>query len=489
MHFIISDNIPRFVSQAQNINYPLFQLQPVPWDDYGKKTLFSVFFWPNDKNKLSIGKVKIISSDPKNYNGNGQIVMPPYFKSLNDSYVSLGQNIEYYKQLHNITVFNSEEYLKGINDLPLNYHLIEEFENLNEFKSSLIRYVEAEKALKLGLRAINGKTISSNLKFTYHCRVSKHAGEHVVSFDFSKKNDLSTRTYCIIGENGTGKTQFLSRLALSISGEDSLDDAFFDDSKRPLFSKVIVVSYSAFDDFKIPKKGEKYSYVYCGLKDNGSFISQSRMLLKIKTAIDKIITKERGDILYNIFHKLFSHDDVNMIYTEIVGQDSYQSINSLSSGQKILFFVFCEILSNIRNESIIIFDEPELHLHPTAISRVYPTLNYILECFDSYAIIATHSPLIIQDIPSSHVYLFERYGNTPHVTHLGIESFGENVSKISRYIFNTRDTPPFYQEKLRDLSKLHSQNDIESMFELDLSLNAKLFLTSCYQNEKAKSSE
>lgn len=52
----------------------------------------------------------------------------------------------------------------------------------------------------------------------------------------------------------------------------------------------------------------------------------------------------------------------------------------------------------------------------------------LLEEFDSYAIIATHSPLIIQEIPSKYIRSLTIH--TPDN-----ECFGENVTKITDDIF------------------------------------------------------
>ena len=62
-------------------------------------------------------------------------------------------------------------------------------------------------------------------------------------------------------KNGTGKTQLVTKLPLDISKKNN--DNFI--PRPPLFSKVIAVSYSIFDNFEIPKKTSTFNYVYCGL--------------------------------------------------------------------------------------------------------------------------------------------------------------------------------------------------------------------------------
>ena len=102
-------------------------------------------------------------------------------------------------------------------------------------------------------------------------------------------------------------------------------------------------------------------------------------------------------------------------------------------------------MQKIDKESIILFDEPELHLHPNAIANVMRMFNKILEEFNSYAIIATHSPIILQEIPSNNIIVLERIDNQPFVRRPEIECFGENISLITRDIFDVTSKESYYQ--------------------------------------------
>ena len=157
----------------------------------------------------------------------------------------------------------------------------------------------------------------------------------------------------------------------------------------------------------------------------------------------------------------------------------------MSSGQSILMYVVTEILANIREDSLVLFDEPEMHLHPNAISKLVTMLNQILERFDSYAILATHSPIILQEMPSKNVLVFERTGDIPSVRGLGIESFGENITTITKNVFETVNTEPNYKTVLKNLSKTRTFDEVSILFNERLSLNSEIYLKSCYKNEKS----
>jgi predicted ATP-dependent endonuclease of OLD family len=141
-----------------------------------------------------------------------------------------------------------------------------------------------------------------------------------------------------------------------------------------------------------------------------------------------------------------------------------------------------EVIAKIDKESIILFDEPEIHLHPNAIANVMRMFNSILEEFDSYAIIATHSPIILQELPSKNIIVLDRMDDQLFTRTPEIECFGENVSLITRDIFDVTSKESFYQSfftRLKEKGK--TKEEIEELFDDNLSLNATVFLESLYR--------
>lgn len=68
-----------------------------------------------------------------------------------------------------------------------------------------------------------------------------------------------------------------------------------------------------------------------------------------------------------------------------------------SSGQQQMLCSMFGLLSELRNNSIVLIDEPELSLHPTWQMTFLDRLSSVLEQFEGcHVILATHSPLIAQ---------------------------------------------------------------------------------------------
>ncbi|RRJ86685.1 hypothetical protein EG240_15945 [Paenimyroides tangerinum] len=113
-----------------------------------------------------------------------------------------------------------------------------------------------------------------------------------IDFNFDVEKSIPSRIFAIIGKNGTGKTQLITTLPLDISKKR--DDAFT--PKTPIFSKVIAVSYSAFDTFDIPKKTADFNYVYCGIRDpKGELYTEKGLKLRFHNSWKKIKSNNRFD--------------------------------------------------------------------------------------------------------------------------------------------------------------------------------------------------
>ena len=205
------------------------------------------------------------------------------FNELNEDYCSLG-SIDYYHEMKKLFK-NAENILQKLRDCAINENIKENFADKEGFKDSLLRTLNFKRALAEGKNIIiNGHSSEFNSSFSFDCAIGNFENKHSISFRFErgKYDFLPHRIFCLIGKNGSGKTQYLSKLALGMSGQDFVLKNSFSDG-RPLFSRVIAISYSIFDKFEKPKPihnstqeydyEEVFSYVYCGLKGSDDISS------------------------------------------------------------------------------------------------------------------------------------------------------------------------------------------------------------------------
>jgi predicted ATP-dependent endonuclease of OLD family len=159
------------------------------------------------------------------------------------------------------------------------------------------------------------------------------------------------------------------------------------------------------------------------------------------------------------------------------------ALSLLSSGQSILVHFVTSLLAWLEPNSLVLFDEPETHLHPNAVASLFNVLTAVLQEYESFAIIATHSPIVIQEIPAKRMIVFRRDGNSTVAEPLLLESFGESLTELTRHVFETNEISTLYR---RTLSRLAREENIEQTierFERELSLSAQAFLIAQHERE------
>ncbi len=228
------------------------------------------------------------------------------------------------------------------------------------------------------------------------------------------------------------------------------------------------------------------SYVYCGLIRENRLISEEEMYKLFRYNLSEIIRMGRvvewKTVMKNIFDgtsdlkRIFENEQI--VAEQIIEENFY----SLSSGQKIMLHIFTQVIVSITEDSLLLIDEPEIHLHPNAISSFMRMLNMLLTKFNSFAIISTHSPIVLQEIPSKYVKIFDN--NEFYETKLWEECFGENISKIIANVFNVRSDESnyksfFVEKKTEGLTK----EEIDGLFNNKLSMNAELYLNLLYKED------
>ncbi|MCR8659175.1 ATP-binding protein [Paenibacillus endoradicis] len=457
--------------------YPCVVLTVDTWDDwYRYETLFSLNYHESKNKHEHIGRVKIYKIDTLITRN----VMDETFNQLDEDYCSLGQDLEYYEKLAKLGLI-SKEILFALRDSAIHQDIRKKFENLDAFQNSLLRFSEAEKALNQAEEDFFGKNPEKRIfEFNFSCKLESATMDHSIDFNFKEDKRLPFRINVLIGKNGTGKTQVLSKLGNVLSGYKHNHGIFT--PSRPLFSKVIAISYSAFDNFEKPhqneysEKGSKsvFSYIYCGIQGGNGVYTLEEIKENFLTSYNKVVKQGRKEQWRKILEHIIEKEHIHIL--DQIEQGNFDI--HISSGQNIILSTITDVIANIENESILLFDEPELHLHPNAMSNLIRMFNVLLDEFKSYAIISTHSPIIIQETPSKYVHVFKRIQNTPTVKKLDLESFGENLSNITNEIFGVKNIESNYKvwlEKMVNDENL-TFDGIQAIFEDNLSLNALTYL-------------
>lgn len=465
--------------------YPCIVFRKSNWDDYNHKITFDVSYDINYSIQKPLGEIKILSKDTQSTE------LPQEFSNLNTSMISLGVSLDYYA---NLKAYFPEEEIKEIltnlNDIGFNKTLRKNFESLEGYEKGLLRFSSSELILdKIESYILENRLDIENLKsFQFSVKLDEADDKHIVKFNYDRKtidylwekDEFPFRINAIIGKNGTGKTQYLTKMIKSLAGIENKDG--FTPS-IPLFNKVIAISYSLFDSFPKPDENNAFSYKYIGFRASETeTLSDTALNTKLKSNLNKIIDLKRTGNFTNALKDVIDLNYLGLqseskLTKEWVNEFIADNTKRLSSGQSILIYIFTELIAEIQPKSFVIFDEPETHLHPEATSVLIESLYSILEEYNSYAVISTHSPYFLQNIPSDYIHVFERIGNTPNVINLHIETFGTDITEISNQVYNTINVTDYYKKIFDKISlSFAGKSRADILFGKELSFNAKLYL-------------
>ena len=425
------------------------------WNDYSFCTWFRLYYKKGDKID-SIGQLKIMKREVKDTSE----VLPDKFYRLDTDYCSLGCNLEYYSNMYRLFRDKAYVYLGELRDAALYGHIQEQFEKSSLFTSSLLRTNASERALREGRFYVYGRNMEQAYSFAYQYepRYDKEKESPVdIDFDFKYECEPYRRVIGLIGENGVGKSTLLNDIVKSFISKDK--SAFL--SLPPIMSKIMVMSFSPFDKFPPVPTDYTVEYHYCGLlKNESELYSQEEQIATFKRNLARIIKRGSADHLRRkwrrIMNAVIDKDTIDDFFDD---NDNLKNKNiddfcqNMSSGESIYVYSLTEILANIRYDTLLLFDEPEQHLHPHAITVLMKAIYDVLEEFESYAIIATHSPLIVREMVSDNVYTLERIDNVLSAAKIGIECFGEDVSVLSDVIFKNMSDGKKYEHFVESVAK------------------------------------
>lgn len=431
-------------------NKPCFYLENIVWDDYGHKTSFKLYYVDQDGNYLSVGKVKICKKDETRT----MDVIPKSFLSLDSNYCSLGQDTTYYSVIKRILGEDAFAFLYAMKDASAFSRISDDFVNDSGFRHSLLRDNNADTALNLGRYVLAGFDPDDRINFTYKTQLAYAPDiDFNIKFDFGRINqeDNFNRVIAIIGENGVGKTSLLSNLAKSIANQQK--DCFL--PHYPLFTKVVAASYSMFDRF-YDIDARAFNFEYCGMHNSrGGLMNQEELKSRHERNAKTINALNRGRNLRNFLGKILPDGMLDGLFEDDFETkfkfETYEAYyEKMSSGQTMLTNLIIDITANVRSNCLIMIDEPEVHLHPNAITQIINVVNLVCERFSSCCIMATHSPLVIQSLLSRNVLIMERdVDGMPIVRQMRVESLGENLTTINEEIFSNGQRDKYYRKLIK----------------------------------------
>lgn len=458
-------------TQARNMAF----LAVDNWDDYSYKTLFYLHVYDESGQKHEIGGVKIgFVGQPYGMTADS---IPDEFDKLDTQFFSLGQDVEYYKNItKNLSKNLASCLLLALCDLANNDDLLAIARNESVFTISLLRGVSVSAIQGQFKRILSGGVILTEFEFSYSRPTNEKKSGIELGFHVKPNSTPPTNTHILIGRNGVGKTTLLNDMANAIINRNKTDEEvgqFYDLSDRfgssvipdNYFTSVSSLSFSAFDPF-IPlqdktDRSQGTCYFYIGLKKANYQNTDSPVELKSlpelgKDFVHSIKTcfslKHKKDQWLSAIQKLESDSNfADMDLTQLANlhkdlQDREADLNELnpyldslfrrlSSGHAIVLLSITKLIETVEEKTLVLIDEPESHLHPPLLSAFIRALSDLLTSRNAVAIVATHSPVVLQEVPRTCVWKLRRNRLESITERPEGETFAENVGVLTREIF------------------------------------------------------
>lgn len=367
------------------------------------------------------------------------------------------------------------------------------------FQKSFLRYNEFDSfILKKGSELLlNESTIYDLPKKSFDVKFGNC--DDTISLRFpctppdAKLRYVPNGVIAFIGKNGCGKSTLLNHIARVLytapRNRTNLDQYIRITPGDLGVMQLMMLSYSAFDNFTWPllttEECVQYSesdniendrFVYCGLRDSKE--EARRIVERAKTLGVEERTKEKYTILRtrDVLLKnpgMLAHETIKAINVTVSDNSKRKSLDvlisklekyypdvycemsgilvgsymidedllvdeylRLSTGHKFFIHAIAHILAYLKEDSIVLFDEPENHLQPCLLSFMFKTIRQIAEERNSVCLIATHSPVVLQEMMSSNVFIVRKDGDKTNISHPSIQTYGANFGQINTEVFD-----------------------------------------------------
>ncbi|MFF7413358.1 AAA family ATPase [Streptomyces lydicus] len=450
------------------------------WNDFGFVTMFHLVIYDEAGRRHGIGEVKIgefgmQGGQEQTLKRPGRMVrVPGEFEELGERHFSLGQDDSYYERLRQLGDVVRVPVLSALKDMAFRESIFDRAQHEQVTRESLMRFLKPSAVEEQFRRIAQGGARVSAFEVAYEAPVPVGGGGKslVLQFDVMPNSRPSTNIHVLIGRNSVGKSFLLNSLARAVANHEAEQrevGRIVESARgaRSSFANLVSVTFSAFDEFPLISEDEvAISYAYVGLKIPSTSSRQprvktpSQLMGDFADSVEACLTGERADRWANALRTL-QYASIGFLDERWVEEfQSTQSASarrrkarrlfaSLSSGHKVVLLTMTRLVEHVTERSLVVIDEPESHLHPPLLAAFIRALSELLTDRNGLAVLATHSPVVLQEVPASCVWKLRRYGNQLVVDQPTVETFGENVGVLTHEVFGLEVTDSGFHRDLK----------------------------------------
>lgn len=497
MFFTVVEDIREIPVQPRNVAFLVNDY----WDDwFSFRTMFTLWVFDEAGTRHRVGSVKIGQVGLRSSRGaEPGTALPPNtrfpnltstFNRLNDQFFSLGQDENYYETLNGFSLALRERILVGLRDCAFNLTIFEAARTEAVMQTSLLRGIREQNVRGRLHRLSRGDATLTEFQFGYEF---PFAGDGIdiprLTFEVTPESQPPTNVHVLIGRNGVGKTRCMRGLAEALLRRPAapgqtqgsiLVDADADEAWS--FAGLVMISFSAFDDFDLrPRPSDAIGSQQVGLvhhfedEDGDEYVGMKNPAQLAQDFSESFSRCRDGlrSMRWRAAVETLEADDLfeeaNVTSLLDMGDDEWEEeavtlFKRLSSGHAIVLLTMTRLVELVDERTLVLLDEPEGHLHPPLLSAFIRALSDLLIKRNGVAVIATHSPVVLQEVPRSCAWKLRRSRRVAVVERPAVETFGENIGILTREVFGFEITKAGFH-RLLDQAVSEEQLDYDGVVE------------------------
>lgn len=341
------------------------------------------------------------------------------------------------------------------------------------------------------------------------------SGPHSIRLSYGVPEPLNDRCHALIGRNGVGKSQLLREFIIALGrrlDENNIDPftsrahprgsgtTLFPDNFR--VNRVLALSWDSHSDFPLGARlDSRLEYLYFDMRNDDRDFYKPADIMASDTPASQLIQLLREHLggmgqgfikLRATLRPLFDSEDLAVAVrrTEDGAMTNWLSLRELkgasegrqlelfgnlelgllprrlaedgtpvelSSGERTFLIFAIRCAARVETGTFLLLDEPETHLHPTLVSDFMRVLSALLDTTKSTALVATHSPFIVRELPARCVHVLRvDEDRTPSISSAFLRTFGASVDVLAADIFEDAETAKVSS----DVAKLISESGL-----------------------------